>query len=181
MWRRPLEGLAGLAAREEAWVLTLNGVLVYRPCQLLARIISRIGNGEAWGVLILAMALQPEPRALHCALHMAAVALTGLSLYLLIKRRTARPRPCVRLAGLQYCPHPMDEFSFPSGHTLHAVGFAVVALAYFPFLGATLAVFAVLTGLVRVVLGLHYPSDVLAGVALGGGVALASLALVPPP
>lgn len=176
----PLERLARLVALDGACVVTLNRVLVYRPCKFLARTISRMGDGELWGALILALALLAGPAGVRCALHLGAVALAGLGLYLLIKRRAGRPRPCVRLAGLQHCPPPMDEFSFPSGHTLHAVAFAVVTSAYFPLLGAALAVFAVLTGVVRVVLGLHYPSDVLAGVALGGGVALLSLALVAP-
>ncbi|ANQ84973.1 phosphatase PAP2 family protein [Azoarcus olearius] len=176
----PLERLARLIAFDGLCVVKLNRVLVYRPCKWLARAISRMGDGELWGVLILVLALLPGPAGLRCALHLGAVALAGLLLYLFAKRRTGRPRPCNRLQELRDCPRPLDEYSFPSGHTLHAVAFAVVTSAYFPLLGAALAVFAVLTGVVRVVLGLHYPSDVLAGVAIGGGVALLSLAVVAP-
>lgn len=184
MWQPPLdallEGFARMIALERACVVTLNRVLVYRPCQVIARTISRMGDGELWGVLIVSVAILPAPLGPRCALHLGAVALIGLVLYLLIKRRACRSRPCVQLSGLMHCPRPLDEFSFPSGHTLHAVAFAVVTLAYFPPLGEVLAVFALLTGVVRMVLGLHYPSDVLAGVALGGGVALLSLAVVTP-
>jgi membrane-associated phospholipid phosphatase len=64
---------------------------------------------------------------------------------------------------------PLDEFSFPSGHTLHAVSFTIVALAYYPWLAPLLVPFTAGVALSRVVLGLHYPSDVLAatGIALG--------------
>ena len=70
---------------------------------------------------------------------------------------------------------PLDEFSFPSGHTLHAISFTMVALAYYPALVVLLVPFTVLVALSRVVLGLHYPSDVLAACLIGG--ALGSLAL----
>ena len=72
---------------------------------------------------------------------------------------------------------PLDEFSFPSGHTLHAVSFGIVAAGWFPVLALPLALFAVLVAMSRVVLGLHYPSDVLAGAALGAALGLGSRGL----
>ncbi|KHL67479.1 phosphoesterase, partial [Xanthomonas euvesicatoria] len=63
----------------------------------------------------------------------------------------------------------------PSGHTLHAVSFSIVALAYYPWLAPLLVPFSAGVALSRVVLGLHYPSDVLAATLIG--VLLASLSL----
>ena len=74
---------------------------------------------------------------------------------------------------------PLDEFSFPSGHTLHAVSFSLVALAYYPILAWLLLPFALSVAVSRVVLGMHYPSDVLAAVAIGTGLASLSLWLIP--
>jgi undecaprenyl-diphosphatase len=71
----------------------------------------------------------------------------------------------------------LDRFSFPSGHTLHAVGFSLVACSYYPGLEILLWLFTLLTGVSRVALGLHYPSDVVAGGALGALIAGASFAL----
>jgi undecaprenyl-diphosphatase len=62
---------------------------------------------------------------------------------------------------------PLDRFSFPSGHTLHAAAFTTVALAYYPMLAWLLVPFAVLVAMSRVILGLHYPSDVFARAAIG--------------
>ena len=62
---------------------------------------------------------------------------------------------------------PLDRFSFPSGHTLHAVGFTLLAVHAHPELAWFLIPFTVLVALSRLVLGLHYPSDVLTGAAIG--------------
>jgi undecaprenyl-diphosphatase len=71
----------------------------------------------------------------------------------------------------------LDRFSFPSGHTLHAVAFTLIACAYYPALWVILVPFTLVTAVSRVALGLHYPSDVLAGAALGALIAAASFAV----
>lgn len=61
---------------------------------------------------------------------------------------------------------PLDRYSFPSGHTLHAVSFAWQASMHFPELGWALIPLAALIAASRVVLGLHYPTDVLVGAVI---------------
>jgi hypothetical protein len=72
---------------------------------------------------------------------------------------------------------PLDQFSFPSGHTLHAVSFATVACAHFPELAPLLLPFALLVAASRPSLGPHYPSDVLAGASIGLALAFSLLAI----
>jgi undecaprenyl-diphosphatase len=108
------------------------------------------------------------------------MALTGtaaLAVYRLLKRRARRLRPFARDPRIRALARPLDEFSFPSGHTLHAVGFSAVALAYYPWLGWALAPLCAMIAASRVVLGLHYPSDVMAGFRIGLAVGLGSIAL----
>lgn len=140
-------------------------------------IVSRLGDGVFWYGLILALALFGGERGLHAALHMALVGACAATLYRLLKRWTRRPRPFRRHAGIIAHVPPLDEFSFPSGHTLHAVGFTIIALAYFPVLAPLLVPFALLVAASRVVLGLHYPSDVIAAALIGSVLAGASFLL----
>lgn len=135
--------------------------------------VSRLGDGWAWYALILAQLFLPGgPLA---ALHLALTGGVGLLAYKLIKRRAVRERPFITHAAVRCAAAPLDRYSFPSGHTLHAVSFAVLGAHYVPELAAVLAVFAGLVALSRVVLGLHYPTDVAAGALLGAGLALGSL------
>jgi undecaprenyl-diphosphatase len=137
-------------------------------------VVSRLGDGWLWYGLIAALAIGAGEHGRHAALQMACTGIVAWLLYRVLKRRTRRPRPFrVHREVIARAP-PLDEFSFPSGHTLHAVSFGIVATTWFPALALPLALFAVLVAMSRVVLGLHYPSDVLAGAALGAVLGLAS-------
>lgn len=136
----------------------------------LFRLVSRLGNGIFWYLLMAALALSGTAGQVAAA-HMAVTGLIGLAVYRFLKGALSRERPFIACAGVRCADRPLDRYSFPSGHTLHAVGFSIVALAYFPFLSLLLVPFTVLTGLSRVILGLHYPSDVAAGALIGAGLA----------
>lgn len=142
-------------------------------------IISRLGDGVFWYSLMLALALFDRHRGLIAAAQMAATGLTALMLYRLLKRWTRRPRPFRACPGVIAHVPPLDEFSFPSGHTLQAVSFTVVALAWYPLLAPLLLTFTTLVAASRVILGLHYPSDVLAATVIGGALGWLSLWLMP--
>ncbi len=136
---------------------------------------SRLADGPAWILVASVLLASLGPAALPAVGRMLLGAAVGVLLYKLLKRRTARPRPCDVRPGIHsWLPAP-DRFSFPSGHTLHAVAMTVVACDALPLLTPALAPFAALVGVSRVVLGLHYPSDVLAGAAIGAALAAALL------
>ena len=139
--------------------------------------VDRLGDCRLWCAFMIALALFGGPAGTRCALHMFAAGALALVVYKIVKTCAGRPRPCVRIHTVRRCVEPLDEFSFPSGHTLHAVAFSVVALAYFPVLAVLLMPFVVLTAISRIALGLHYPSDVFAGAAIGAGVGVVALRL----
>lgn len=90
-----------------------------------------------------------------------------LPLYRWIKNGVRRRRPFNKLEGIKNKVVPPDEFSFPSGHSSAAFMIATLTSYYFPHLTVPAYAWAMLVGCSRVVLGVHYPSDVLAGITLG--------------
>ena len=141
--------------------------------------ISRLGDGVFWYSLMAVLAVLGGERGMLAAAHMALTGLTALLLYRLLKRWTRRPRPYRVCPGVIAHVPPLDEFSFPSGHTLQAVSFSIVAISWFPSLAPLLVSFTALIAASRVILGLHYPSDVLAAIFIGSGLGAASLYLTP--
>ena len=138
-------------------------------------IVSRLGDGVFWYALMTVIALVGGWHGVAVAAQMAVTGLTALMLYRVLKRWTKRPRPFRACPGVIAHVPPLDEFSFPSGHTLQAVSFTVVAVAHYPGLAPVLIGFAALIGASRVVLGLHYPSDVAAATVIGGTLGTLSL------
>jgi undecaprenyl-diphosphatase len=128
---------------------------------------SRLGDGVIWYALMLALPLLYGDEGLRVAAIMLATGAVGLALYKFLKRTFVRERPFIRHAGISLAGAPLDRYSFPSGHTLHAVAFTWLALAAFPVLGFVLLPLALAIAASRVVLGLHYPTDVLVGALLG--------------
>ncbi len=154
-----------------ALCLRCNRLAHFRFWRTLFRGVSRLGNGVFWyslmGMLLLAHGLE----ALPAVGRMALAGALGLAIYTWLKTRTARPRPCQVYAAISAAAPALDRFSFPSGHTLHAVSFSLVACAGYPQLASMLYPFALLVAISRPILGLHYPSDVLAGALIGALVA----------
>ena len=175
----PLLPPEGIAAREARWCRRANRYGRRRGIRRLFSVLSRLGDGVFWYMLMGALVLADGLDGLQASAHMAATGVLALTLYKLLKRWTRRPRPFAADLRIRAWVAPLDEYSFPSGHTLHAVSFTVVALAYYPWLAPLLLPFTLGVALSRVVLGLHYPSDVLAATAIGVLLGTGSLQLLP--
>ena len=174
---RPSPLRSRLLASDYGWCLAANRMATRQAVRAYFRAVSRLGDGVFWYVLMAAMIAADGLDGLRASIHLAATGLVALGLYKWLKRWTRRPRPFASDVRIRAWTAPLDEFSFPSGHTLHAVTFTLVALAHYPGLAWLLVPFAASVAASRVVLGLHYPSDVLAATAIGWVLAGLSVAL----
>lgn len=132
-------------------------------------VISRLGDGVFWYLLMAALVLLPGGWRISVLMALTGAAAT--TIYRSLKQGIRRPRPSEVGCSTLLTVAPLDRFSFPSGHTLHAVCFTIIACHAVPALGWLLVPFTILVALSRMILGLHYPSDVLVGAAIGASMA----------
>ncbi|MEI8667935.1 phosphatase PAP2 family protein [Pseudoalteromonas sp. B131b] len=100
-------------------------------------------------------------------------------IYFLAKNRFARVRPCDCLVTNAYIV-PSDKFSLPSGHSAAAFLVAMILSHFFPEYTWLLFGWASGVAISRVVLGVHFPADIILGAVVGSSCAIFSLALVVP-
>jgi undecaprenyl-diphosphatase len=162
-------------ALDSALCIRVNQTSRYQWIRVLFRLVSRLGDGVFWYTIMLGIVATQGMNGLLPVLHMASVGLVGTVFYKWIKGKTLRPRPYEVHQDIWLTGRPLDRFSFPSGHTLHAVAFSTIALFYYPVLFPVVVPFAVMVALSRVVLGLHYPSDVIMGALIGLSLSTLSL------
>ncbi|MDG9717772.1 bifunctional phosphatase PAP2/diacylglycerol kinase family protein [Streptomyces sp. DH24] len=149
--------------------------------RVLPRLSRSANHGVLWFAVAAGLAATRTPRARRAAARgLASLSLASLTINTLGKRTVRRPRP-----GLDAVPvvrqlkrQPITT-SFPSGHSASAAAFATGVALESPAWGAAVAPVAASVALSRVYTGVHFPSDVLAGAALGAGAAFAVRGMVP--
>jgi len=128
---------------------------------------TRGGDGWIWYAMAAIVAEFGGPErflAIACAALSAAI---GIALFLTLKERIGRRRPCALEPHCWSKLLPPDQFSFPSGHTITAFAVSTSLISFYPGLAAGLLFCACSIGLSRILLGMHFLTDVLAGAAIG--------------
>ena len=158
--------------------LRLNRLGRRRPVCVFFSIVSKLGNGGFWVAMCAVLFATQGSRSLPAIAVIAAAAGIGIAIYRLLKNRLVRERPFITHRAIECGTAPLDRYSFPSGHTLHAVSFSIMLTGAEPLFLVPSVTFAGLVAASRLVLGLHYPSDVLAGGAIGAAIGSAGAALL---
>ncbi len=141
-------------------------------------IISRIGDGGLWYTLILGLFFLFGFKGYIVAMGMALMAIINVAIYKSLKSRLVRERPYISFLDLSCGTPPLDQYSFPSGHTLHAISFTVVCVYFFPMFAMLLIPISILIAISRIVLGLHYPTDVIMGALIGTIISLSTIQII---
>ena len=128
---------------------------------------TRGGDGWLWYALGLTLLLFGGEERFMAVGAAALAAGSGAALFLRIKKATGRKRPCAVEPHCWATLLPPDQFSFPSGHTITAFAGAVSLMHFYPEAAPLLLLCAVSIASSRVLLGMHYPSDVIAGATIG--------------
>lgn len=153
-----------------AWALSLNGFIA--SSDILTKI-AIFGASYAQyfviGALFL-LAFRSRDWMKVVAVSLAAAFIARVGVKELVLQFVARARPFHELSGIQaLIPPPIDEVfqSFPSGHTIFFFAVATVVYMKDRRLGAYFYLAASFIGISRVAVGVHYPTDIVAGTLLG--------------
>ena len=142
-----------------------------RHIQLFFIFVSRLGDGGVWYAAMLVLPVLFGERGLTTSLQMIQVGVINLIIYKTVKQLAGRARPSSVDPRILLGTAPLDRYSFPSGHTMHAVAFSTVITAHHVELTWCVVPLSSLIALSRLILGLHFPTDVVAGALIGGYVA----------
>ena len=146
----------------------------FRAWMILA---TRGGDGLLWyGIsgLVLVFGAAVRYEALAAAWTACSV---GAMIFLMLKKLTGRKRPNALMPHCWATLLPPDQFSFPSGHTITAFAFTIAMGSFYPYLIGILLFCALSVAMSRIVLGMHFLSDVVVGAFLGAGLGYAGFVI----
>jgi len=157
---------------EIRWVQRQNRLMRHRGFRSCAILVSTCSAG--WVYLLVAIAVViPDPRHGARVVFAAGLAVAlAQAVYALGKSFVARPRPFTSDLTIERLGVPLDQYSFPSGHCMTAAAVCVTLGTAFPRSIPAGIALLVLVGWARIACAHHYPTDVVAGAALGAAIAL---------
>lgn len=170
--------MSSLLQRLRAWDRTLSDRLTLpadSPWRWLPALGAHLGDGLVWSLLggILLVWGNGFVRSITLVALIAVLASGGISTAVKYAIRRRRPQERPQFYAVKY-----DRFSFPSGHAARMGAIAVIVGRFFPLVAPATYILAVLVAWCRIAVGVHYASDVLAGLALGIVGAWATLLLL---
>lgn len=177
MIQRSILALQWLADLDARLFLGLNSLHQRMQLETLVRFISFTGDGYLYLLMGVTLPVLFPQQGMTFLLAGLLAFVIELPIYWVLKRSFKRRRPFNVVQALAPVLKPSDEFSFPSGHTTAAFMIAGITSVCFPAVSLLAYTWAALIGLSRVMLRVHFISDVLAGMLLGTLIAFFSLSI----
>jgi len=148
-----------------------------RQLTRLSKLISHSADGFYYVLIPLFMLLVDTTHAQLAFIALTMAFCIERPIYCLLKKGLKRNRPADALPDFNSFITPSDQFSFPSGHTSGAFLCATVAATLIPELFWPAYLWGCLVGASRILLGVHFPTDTLAGALIGTTVATLTMEL----
>jgi len=149
-----------------------------RPSAFLMWLMTKSGDGPGYVFLGVALTGMGAPCA-HVWWKAAALAfLVERVLYITLKNVFKRARPYLTLPHVKNTINPLDRYSFPSGHAAGACVVATLTVYFYPLFTVPVLLWAGMVAYSRIYHGIHYPADVLAGMAVGHACAMFALGVI---
>ena len=145
---------------------------------VVARALTRLGDASGWTLVGLAFFATFTPTGLSLGLRLGAAAGLATALSQALKRLLQRARPDLAIAGFVPEAANPDRFSFPSGHTITAFAILTPLLVFYPEYTIEFTFIGLSIASSRIILGMHFLSDVVVGAAVGTLLGYLSLALL---
>ena len=139
---------------------------------------TRAGDGWLWAALGIALLLSDDPQRFRAIEAAGAAVTAGILLFHRLKRIFRRTRPKDIEPHCWAFIQTRDHFSFPSGHSTTAFAVAAALGSFYPEARPLLLVLASNVAISRVIVGMHFLSDVLVGSAMGTALGLVAFRLI---
>jgi undecaprenyl-diphosphatase len=169
--------IAWVDARDQRLMRRVNHWRAPKWLRMWMMAATRGGDGWLWyatAALVAAFGGEQREQALAASGSATAV---GIAVFMKLKRSIGRKRPCAIEPHCWARLLPPDQFSFPSGHTITAFAVASSLGSFYPEMLPGLLFCAASIAASRILLGMHYLSDVLAGAAVGTALGWGSASL----
>ena len=169
-----------LSAWEHAFVRRLHDTALPGSLHRLLVIFVRVGDGWGWAAIAaILFALLPWMRFKGIVGQAILAVAVSLPIYWSFKFAFRRPRPYVSVPGVSSRVPPLDKYSFPSGHTMNNLAVAMTLALNIPHLWPFAIAIPVSLGLLRILFGVHFLTDIAGGAFLGAVSALSAHWLFP--
>ncbi|CAM3666710.1 phosphatase PAP2 family protein [Marinicrinis lubricantis] len=167
-----------LQVREQKLFFWFNHKLQHTITDRVMNIVTHLGGATFTIVFCLCLiTLFSRPWSLVGIQALTALAVSHIPVAI-IKRKYPRLRPYLVLPKTITCKNPLKDHSFPSGHTTAIFAVSIPLLMLSPSLSFIVLPLALTVAASRIILGLHYPSDVAVGAIIGSTAAFISASMI---
>lgn len=156
-----------MIGKDIALLLVLNNKIKCKALDVLMPLVTYLGGLTFMTAFCALTTLYPDRYVHKLGVKSSVALIISFSVASIVKYSVSRMRPFDKVENLNINKIGIDAYSFPSGHTTAAFALAIMISHFIPALSTLVIFLASAVGFSRMYLGVHYPSDVFVGVALG--------------